>query len=153
VSHDPGDHVSPFAHRASHITHHASRITLHASRFTHHASDSIQRLRQHVLCFKNGGRESQGQSLDHRDRRLGRLSGFAETEVNRAHSHMNKAEFSELATHLALVGQECFRRGWAVGTSGNFSAVVSHDPLHLAITSSGVNKGALTAADVLQVDR
>jgi methylthioribulose-1-phosphate dehydratase len=39
-----------------------------------------------------------------------------------------------------------------LGTSGNFSAVVTHEPLRLAITSSGVNKGSLTAADVLQVD-
>ena len=60
--------------------------------------------------------------------------------------------YSELAADLAVVARECFRRGWALGTSGNFSAVVSHEPLRLAITSSGIDKGALTAADVLQVD-
>ncbi len=39
-----------------------------------------------------------------------------------------------------------------LGTSGNLSAVVSRDPLRLAITRSGVDKGALTPAQVLEVD-
>jgi methylthioribulose-1-phosphate dehydratase len=43
-------------------------------------------------------------------------------------------------------------RGWMLGTSGNLSAVVSRDPLRLAITRSGVDKGALTPAQVLEVD-
>ena len=68
------------------------------------------------------------------------------------HSRSEPSEFSELAMHLAAAGREFFRRGWVLGTSGNFSAVVSHEPLRLAITSSGVDKGSLTAADVLQVD-
>ena len=68
------------------------------------------------------------------------------------HSRSEPGEFSELATHLASAGREFFRRGWVLGTSGNFSAVVSHDPLRLAITSSGVNKGSLTTSDILQVD-
>jgi methylthioribulose-1-phosphate dehydratase len=37
-------------------------------------------------------------------------------------------------------------------TSGNFSAVLSHSPLRLAITASGVDKGALGSEDVLVVD-
>jgi methylthioribulose-1-phosphate dehydratase len=39
-----------------------------------------------------------------------------------------------------------------LGTSGNLSAVVSRDPLRIAITRSGVDKGALTADQVLEVD-
>src|SRR5262245_8232030 len=39
-----------------------------------------------------------------------------------------------------------------LGTSGNLSAVVSRDPLRLAITRSGVDKGALTPAEILEVD-
>jgi len=62
------------------------------------------------------------------------------------------AEFSALASGLAEVGQGFYRRGWVLGTSGNFSAVVSHEPLRLAITSSGVDKGKLAPRDILEID-
>lgn len=42
--------------------------------------------------------------------------------------------------------------GWMRGTSGNLSQVLSRDPLRLAVTASGVDKGELTAADVVVVD-
>lgn len=42
--------------------------------------------------------------------------------------------------------------GWMRGTSGNLSVVLSHDPLRLAVTASGLDKGELTAADVVEVD-
>ena len=42
--------------------------------------------------------------------------------------------------------------GWMRGTSGNLSLVLSRDPLRLAVTASGVDKGALTADDVVVVD-
>src|SRR3954469_3799236 len=61
-------------------------------------------------------------------------------------------EFSALACHLAEVGQEFYKRGLVLGTSGNFSAVVSREPLRLAITSSGVDKGKLAPRDVLEID-
>ena len=32
--------------------------------------------------------------------------------------------FAELAAQLAEIGRQCYARGWALGTSGNFSAVV-----------------------------
>lgn len=35
-----------------------------------------------------------------------------------------------------------------LGTSGNFSAVVSSEPLVLAISRSGVDKGRLSAEDL-----
>ena len=53
---------------------------------------------------------------------------------------------------LAEVGRLCYSRGWVLGTSGNFSAVVSREPLRLAITSSGVDKGLLTAAQIVAID-
>ena len=62
------------------------------------------------------------------------------------------ATFAELAPLLADVARHCYTRGWALGTSGNFSAVVSSDPLRLAITPSGVDKGLLTPAQILQID-
>jgi methylthioribulose-1-phosphate dehydratase len=39
-----------------------------------------------------------------------------------------------------------------LGTSGNFSTVLNRDPLQLAITPSGVDKGALTADEILLID-
>jgi methylthioribulose-1-phosphate dehydratase len=38
------------------------------------------------------------------------------------------------------------------GTSGNLSAVISAEPLHLAVTASGRDKGMLAAADIVIVD-
>jgi len=35
--------------------------------------------------------------------------------------------FESLAGQLAEVGRHCYERGWALGTSGNFSAVVFAD--------------------------
>lgn len=42
--------------------------------------------------------------------------------------------------------------GWMRGTSGNLSVVLSRDPLRLAVTASGLDKGELTAADAVEVD-
>jgi methylthioribulose-1-phosphate dehydratase len=60
--------------------------------------------------------------------------------------------FAKLADQLADIGRRCYARGWVLGTSGNFSAVVSLDPFRLAITASGVDKGALSAGDVVEID-
>lgn len=49
------------------------------------------------------------------------------------------------------IGRDFYARGWVLGTSGNFSAVVSRDPLRLAITASSVSKGAIRPSDVLVV--
>jgi methylthioribulose-1-phosphate dehydratase len=56
----------------------------------------------------------------------------------------------EAAPLLVRVGQRFDRRGWVLGTSGNFSAVAGRDPLRLAITRSGTHKGELTPDDVLE---
>lgn len=42
--------------------------------------------------------------------------------------------------------------GWMRGTSGNLSVVLDRDPLRLAVTASGLDKGELTAADHVEVD-
>jgi len=60
--------------------------------------------------------------------------------------------FMEAATEIAEVGRGFYHRGWVLGTSGNFSAVVSDEPLRLAITSSSVDKGRLAAEHILQID-
>lgn len=60
--------------------------------------------------------------------------------------------FETLAAQLADVGRHCYERGWALGTSGNFSAVVRAEPLTLAITTSGVDKGLLEPRHVVEID-
>ncbi len=67
-------------------------------------------------------------------------------------NHSTLAAFSGIADQLGEVGRAFYSRGWVLGTSGNFSAVISRDPLRLAITSSSVDKGTLAAEHVLQVD-
>jgi methylthioribulose-1-phosphate dehydratase len=42
--------------------------------------------------------------------------------------------------------------GWMRGTSGNLSAVLSREPLCLAVTASGLDKGELSEADIVAVD-
>lgn len=61
-------------------------------------------------------------------------------------------DFNELASQLTNAGRRFDGRGWVLGTSGNFSAVVSQDPLHLAITPSGAWKGELTPEQFLEID-
>jgi methylthioribulose-1-phosphate dehydratase len=56
------------------------------------------------------------------------------------------------AKALADLGQRFHARGWALGTSGNFSTVVSRRPLRLAITASGLDKRTLRPSDILIVD-
>jgi len=56
-----------------------------------------------------------------------------------------------IADQLVAVGRRFYARGWVLGTSGNFSAVVSDDPLRLAITSSSLDKGALEPSHILHV--
>jgi methylthioribulose-1-phosphate dehydratase len=60
--------------------------------------------------------------------------------------------FREAASRLADIGRRFYERGWVMGTSGNFSAVVSRRPLKLAITSSAAHKGRLGTPQFLQID-
>ncbi|OLR93044.1 methylthioribulose 1-phosphate dehydratase [Actinokineospora bangkokensis] len=59
--------------------------------------------------------------------------------------------------HLAgaLLAAEAARYaalGWMRGTSGNLSVVLDRDPLRLAVTASGLDKGELGPEDVVLVD-
>jgi methylthioribulose-1-phosphate dehydratase len=60
--------------------------------------------------------------------------------------------FESLAVELAEIARLCYARGWALGTSGNFSAVLQRNPLRLAITSSGLDKGLLEAEHIVEID-
>ena len=58
-----------------------------------------------------------------------------------------------LARNLAAFAREFHSRGWALGTSGNYSAVLRREPLRLLITSSGLDKSALSPKDFLEIDQ
>lgn len=60
--------------------------------------------------------------------------------------------FEEMAAGLAAVAKSFHARGWLLGTSGNLSAVVQREPLRLAMSPSGVDKGELTADQLLSID-
>jgi methylthioribulose-1-phosphate dehydratase len=59
---------------------------------------------------------------------------------------------ANVAAQLADTAHQFYARGWVLGTSGNFSAVLNRRPLRLAITTSGVDKGSISAADVVEID-
>jgi methylthioribulose-1-phosphate dehydratase len=61
-------------------------------------------------------------------------------------------DFVEVARQLVEVGRRFDARDWVLGTSGNFSRVLARDPLRLAITASGIPKGDLTPAQILEID-
>lgn len=64
----------------------------------------------------------------------------------------NVQTFNDAAAELVEIGRRFYQRGWVLGTSGNFSAVVSSDPVRLAITPSGAHKGKLRADQMLEID-
>lgn len=65
---------------------------------------------------------------------------------------LDNVNFSKLVADLVDIGKTFYSRGWVLGTSGNFSAVTSREPLHLAITSTGLDKGSLVPAQFLEID-
>lgn len=58
----------------------------------------------------------------------------------------------EIASGLAAVARGFYARGWLLGTSGNLSAVVQREPLQLAMSPSGVDKGELKPEQLLSID-
>lgn len=60
--------------------------------------------------------------------------------------------FPEIASKLADTAKSFCLRGWMLGTSGNLSAIVHLEPLRLAMSPSGVDKGALTPDQILLID-
>ena len=69
-----------------------------------------------------------------------------------APAHFPKSKFTELAADLAATAKALHARGWLLGTSGNLSVVVQREPLMLAMSPSGVDKGELSAEQILLVD-
>jgi methylthioribulose-1-phosphate dehydratase len=71
---------------------------------------------------------------------------------NQRSGSVKGSTFPAVARTLAAIGRRFDARGWVLGTSGNFSAVVARKPLRLAISASGVPKRAIRASDFLEVD-
>jgi methylthioribulose-1-phosphate dehydratase len=72
--------------------------------------------------------------------------------TNASRSDATAEHFAKIAASLAEIGRSFYTRGWVLGTSGNFSAVLSREPLRLAITSTGLDKSHLAPAHFLEMD-
>ena len=59
---------------------------------------------------------------------------------------------TDTTEQLAEAASEFYRRGWVLGTSGNFSAVLAQDPFRMRITASGLEKGKLDDESFLELD-
>ena len=63
-----------------------------------------------------------------------------------------KSTVPEPSQERAEAGQEFYRRGWVLGTSGNFSALLARNPLRICVTASGMEKGKLDETNFLELD-
>lgn len=59
---------------------------------------------------------------------------------------------ADAAKHLAAAASEFYRRGWVLGTSGNFSSMIETVPIRICITASGNEKGGLDERHFLEID-
>jgi|SRR5215831_11327412 len=64
----------------------------------------------------------------------------------------HQSVFHQKAVLISEIARGFYQRGWVLGTSGNFSSVLTWQPLRLAITSSGIDKGLIGPANILVVD-
>lgn len=60
--------------------------------------------------------------------------------------------FAKIAPDLVATAGSFHARGWMMGTSGNLSAVVNREPLCLAMSPSGFDKGTLRPEQFLMID-
>src|SRR6476661_6084271 len=76
---------------------------------------------------------------------------FSDLRKLRVQGHASRMseDFPEIASTLAEIAKGFHARGWLLGTSGNLSAVVQREPLRLAMSPSGVDKGELKAEQLL----
>lgn len=63
-----------------------------------------------------------------------------------------KTAIASPSLELADAGQEFYSRGWVLGTSGNFSALLARNPLRVCVTASGLEKGKLDETNFLELD-
>ena len=60
--------------------------------------------------------------------------------------------FEDELDALIECGRLFHSRGWSVGTSSNYSSVISADPIELAVTASGEDKGRLSRPCFVRLD-
>lgn len=60
--------------------------------------------------------------------------------------------YQESVGELRKTGHQFWSRGWSLGTSSNYSAVVERNPLTLLVTASGKDKGHLGPNDFVLCD-
>ena len=77
---------------------------------------------------------------------------FANKKSHRPPREHVAKRFGVLSAALAALAKSFYQRGWMFGTSGNLSAVVSREPLRMAITPTGLDKGALDPSQFLEID-
>lgn len=65
---------------------------------------------------------------------------------------LHEEKFFQKKQELSEIISGIHQKGWCQGTGGNFSTVLSCDPLVLAITPSGVDKGRVLPEDLLEID-
>jgi methylthioribulose-1-phosphate dehydratase len=65
---------------------------------------------------------------------------------------LTAADLPNAVADLIETGRDFHRRGWSLGTSSNYSVVVSRQPLTLLMTGSGFDKGRLEPEQFLLVD-
>ncbi|NOT49448.1 MAG: methylthioribulose 1-phosphate dehydratase [Acidobacteria bacterium] len=63
-----------------------------------------------------------------------------------------KPGISASTAEMAEAGREFYRRGWVLGTSGNFSMLLARKPLRICVTASGIEKGNLDETNFLELD-
>lgn len=72
------------------------------------------------------------------------------TLENQTTNHLDG--YSKQVDELREIGRLFYSRGWSVGTSSNYSQVISRQPLEILITASGKDKGRLGPEDFVRVD-
>lgn len=70
----------------------------------------------------------------------------------RAEQESSGVSEASIGLEIAAAAADFYRRGWCLGTSGNFSAVLAARPLQLLITRSGRSKEALDVGQFVRVD-
>jgi methylthioribulose-1-phosphate dehydratase len=69
----------------------------------------------------------------------------------KSHTLLSHRALDESIDALRRVGRFLFRRGWSMGTSSNYSILLSREPFELLLTASGKDKGRLKKSDFVVV--
>jgi methylthioribulose-1-phosphate dehydratase len=96
------------------------------------------------------GGSGQGFILERRAQRVGTLQGRMSEPVQSADAAQRAS--AEIDA-LCATARWCYARGWVPATSGNFSVRPFADaPARMLITPSGLDKGTLQQADLIELD-